>query len=88
MMKGCDASGHERCLPTSRSAKSFKQAGVYCFYWGTGERSLRSCFRQVDRKSGNLVMIMGALVHVLLSKLVVNYLHHSELMEGHVLVSF
>ena len=31
MIKGCDANGHERCLPTNRSANSLTQAGLIAF---------------------------------------------------------
>ena len=50
--------------------KVFRAGGFYRVYGGTGERSSRSCFRQVDRKGDSLVMIKDAILYGWLFKLV------------------
>ena len=48
----------------------FCARGFYRVYRGTDQRSSRSCVRQVDRKSGSLVMIKDAILYGWRSKLV------------------
>ena len=48
----------------------FRARGFYRVYRGTDQRSSRSCVRQVDRKSGSLVMIKDAILYGWRSKLV------------------
>ena len=49
--------------------KVLRAGGFYRVYWGTGEHTSRSCFRQVNRKSGSFVMIKDALLYGWRSKL-------------------
>ena len=60
-----------KMLNDESRCKFFRTGGFCRVYWGTGERSLRSRFRQVDRKSGSLVMIYDAILFGSRSKLVV-----------------
>ena len=57
-------------LTDESQCKVFRVGGFYRVYLGTGERSSQSCFRQVDRKIGSLVMIKDAILHGWPSKLV------------------